>query len=321
MKFLKKIFIPNEHNEYHPHLLHTAGVASLFVIIVALFGVVTFQKYTFVGQTYSNYLASVLPSVLVDLANTNRGTTLALLTPNPLLEQAAQAKANDMASKGYFAHTSPDGRSPWYWFDQAGYKYAYAGENLAINFTDSTQVNNAWMNSPLHRANILNGNFTEIGIATAQGTYQGRPTTFVVQEFGKPMKTTPTTVAGATRTATSSQIVRATTTSPVAAPATSTNVTTFASTTVLGASATTPSAPQLQYATPLEYMITNPSNIFQTMYLVIASIVALCLVLMIAIKPSRKNTAHILYAIGLLVLIASLLFIYKTQIMSGIVVG
>ena len=48
-----------------------------------------------------------------------------------------------------------------------------AGENLAVNFSDSQDVTNAWMNSPEHRANILNGDFTQIGIATAQGTYKG----------------------------------------------------------------------------------------------------------------------------------------------------
>jgi hypothetical protein len=96
-------------------------------------------------------------------------------------------KANDMATKGYFAHTSPEGLSPWYWFKQAGYDFVYAGENLAVNFSDSAEVDKAWMNSPGHRDNILNTKYTEVGIATANGMYQGRPTTFVVQEFGRPM--------------------------------------------------------------------------------------------------------------------------------------
>ena len=48
---------------------------------------------------------------------------------------AAQAKADDMATKGYFAHTSPDGKNSWYWFKQAGYTFTYAGENLALDFS------------------------------------------------------------------------------------------------------------------------------------------------------------------------------------------
>jgi hypothetical protein len=103
-----------------------------------------------------------------------------------LLTVAAQDKANDEATKGYFAHTSPQGLTPWYWFQQVGYNFDYAGENLAVNFSDSEDVTTAWMNSPEHRANILNTDFTQIGIAAAQGVYEGEPTTFVVEEFGTP---------------------------------------------------------------------------------------------------------------------------------------
>jgi hypothetical protein len=105
---------------------------------------------------------------------------------NSLLQVAAQDKVNDMVAKGYFAHTSPQGIAPWYWFQQAGYNYLYAGENLAMNFTDSQDVTTAWMNSPEHRANILSTQFTQVGIATAQGTYDGKPVIYVAEEFGTP---------------------------------------------------------------------------------------------------------------------------------------
>jgi len=55
-----------------------------------------------------------------------------------------------------------------------------AGENLAINFIDSRDAIDAWMNSPDHKANILNNNFSEIGVGTAQGLYQGQKTVFIV---------------------------------------------------------------------------------------------------------------------------------------------
>ena len=110
--------------------------------------------------------------------------------PNDLLTQATQLKANDMAEKGYFAHNSPDGKKPWYWIEKAGYNYKYAGENLAIDFVDSKDVTDAWMSSPGHKANILNDDFKEIGVATAVGMYQGRETTFVVQMFGTPAQKT-----------------------------------------------------------------------------------------------------------------------------------
>ncbi len=134
--------------------------------------------------------AAVISAVLVNLANGDRAASdLSQLTVNPVLVKAAQAKANDMVAKGYFAHISPEGVDPWHWFKQAGYSFDYAGENLAVDFSDSGDVNTAWMNSPKHRENILDPHFTQIGIATAVGTYQGKTVTFVVQEFGTPAGT------------------------------------------------------------------------------------------------------------------------------------
>jgi uncharacterized protein YkwD len=160
-------------------------VAIIAVFLTAIFGIHTFQTAIITG---SDSLASVIASNLIELTNKNRQfNNQPLLSYNPVLEQAAQQKANDMAKKGYFAHTSPEGLTSWSWFDRVGYIYAYAGENLAIDFQDSIDVSQAWMNSPTHRANIINPVFTEIGIATAQGKYQGRDTVFVVQMFAKPL--------------------------------------------------------------------------------------------------------------------------------------
>jgi len=124
---------------------------------------------------------------VTDLTNQERANlVLPLLKRNPILDQAAQLKANDMAVNGYFAHNSPTGITPWYWFGQVGYLFTYAGENLAVHFSDSDEVVSAWMASPTHRANIVNSNYTEIGIGTARGIYQGYETVFVVQLFGRP---------------------------------------------------------------------------------------------------------------------------------------
>ena len=160
-----------------------AAVGAFGVLIVCVFALSGLQQLLL----RSPNVAAVVSAILVDLANGDRAaSSVGTLTVNPVLVAAAQAKANDMAEKGYFAHISPDGVEPWHWFKQAGYKFTYAGENLAIDFSDSGEVNTAWMNSPTHRENLLNPNYTEIGIATAQGMYQGRVTTFVVQEFGTP---------------------------------------------------------------------------------------------------------------------------------------
>jgi hypothetical protein len=158
-------------------------LCSILILAFALFGAYGFLRMSYpAGKSLT---AAIYSGVIVDLTNRDRlNNNDSNLKPNDLLSAAAQAKANDMASKGYFAHTSPEGITPWYWFKQVGYKYVYAGENLAINFDESLDVENAWMNSPTHRANILNNHYTDIGVAMAQGIYQGRVATFVVQEFG-----------------------------------------------------------------------------------------------------------------------------------------
>lgn len=178
-------FVPSHHNGYQPHFLRfkvAAGILALVLTIEALY-----LAQAFIILPKSNLFAAIFASVLVDQTNEYRHTEqLGTLTKNSLLENAARMKAEDMAAKGYFSHNSPDGKTPWYWFKQAGYDYAAAGENLAVNFTDSKDVTEAWMHSPAHRENIMSGNYTEIGIATAHGIYKGREAVFVVQEFGRP---------------------------------------------------------------------------------------------------------------------------------------
>lgn len=152
------------------------------IVLVVLMGVVPSFRTGIL-----NSLSAIYASVLVNLTNKDRvAANVSELKLNPLLEKAAQMKANDMASKSYFAHNTPDGKTPWYWFAQAGYEYIYAGENLAVNFEDSEDIETAWMNSKTHWLNIINPKYTEIGIATSTGIYKGRQAVFVVQMFGAP---------------------------------------------------------------------------------------------------------------------------------------
>lgn len=135
------------------------------------------------------FMAAVWPAVVVDLANADRvNVKRQPLQINPLLTKAAQLKAEDMARRSYFAHEGPKGETPWSWLDQVGYEYVYAGENLALDFYDSNEVNQAWLNSPKHRDNILDKNFTEIGVGLATGRYQGHDSVFIVQFFGSTEK-------------------------------------------------------------------------------------------------------------------------------------
>jgi len=131
--------------------------------------------------------AAVLSGTVVALTNEERaGRNLPTLTRNAQLDEAAQMKAQDMAAKGYYAHVSPEGVTPMYWVEKAGYKYLIIGENLVVNRKDAEQVVDAFMGSPGHRANILRTDFTEIGVGVANGTYKGKDATFAVQIFAAP---------------------------------------------------------------------------------------------------------------------------------------
>ncbi|MEK7090545.1 MAG: CAP domain-containing protein [Patescibacteria group bacterium] len=186
LTWFHKQFIPHEGNDHKPHFLRLKNAARVLAFVVFVEIVLLSQVYVF--PQFKDFLAAVLPGVLVDLANGSRDNiSEGKLIVNPLLVVSAQMKAEHMAKFGYFAHDSPTGESPWVWFGKAGYKFFYAGENLAVHFIDSEDVHRAWMASETHRANILNSNFTEIGIGIAQGVFRGRNALFIVQHFGKPM--------------------------------------------------------------------------------------------------------------------------------------
>jgi hypothetical protein len=129
------------------------------------------------------------------LSHTNARRAEAGIDPldaNAELDAAAEAKLADMFAGQYFAHDSPDGYGPDHWVDGAGYAYVAIGENLALGgFKDDAALVQAWMDSPGHRANILEENFTEIGIAVGEGTFEGRGTWLAVQMFGKPLSACP----------------------------------------------------------------------------------------------------------------------------------
>lgn len=183
-KIFKKYFIPCPANCHKPHFLREKSIVTVLLVVVLLFFASFLGRY---AVEHNDFLASIQSAYLVDLTNADRATLgLGSLTINEKLVNAANMKANDMAEKGYFAHVSPDGHSPWYWIEKAGYNYIYAGENLAVNFNQSRDVQNAWMNSPTHRANIVNKHYTEIGISTSEGYYKGYKTIFVAQVFASP---------------------------------------------------------------------------------------------------------------------------------------
>lgn len=115
------------------------------------------------------------------------------LTHNTVLDAAARNKLEDMFAHQYFEHISPTGKGPGDLADAVHYEYAKIGENLALgNFASDDALIQAWMNSPGHRANILNTGYQEIGIAVGRGVFDGQETWIAVQEFGTPISVCPT---------------------------------------------------------------------------------------------------------------------------------
>ncbi|MFD0671353.1 CAP domain-containing protein [Cohnella sp. GCM10027633] len=98
-----------------------------------------------------------------------------LATTNSTLKLVALDKAKDMYNNNYFDHNSPTYGSPFDMMKRYGVSYRAAGENIAKGQRSPAEVMNAWMNSPGHRANILNASFTTIGVAYYNGVW--------VQEF------------------------------------------------------------------------------------------------------------------------------------------
>lgn len=106
------------------------------------------------------------------------------LIENELLDKAAEAKANDLIEKNYWAHIAPDGTTPWDFIKKSGYEYEYAGENLGRGYSYPSETVNAWMISKEHKDNILSSNYKDIGVSIKNGVLTGSQTIVVVQEFG-----------------------------------------------------------------------------------------------------------------------------------------
>src|SRR5699024_7076108 len=116
-------------------------------------------------QNQANYHLSQFEQQVVDLTNEERAKYgLSPLQIDRELSRVAKEKYNDMAKNGYFSHNSPVYGSPFDMMKSYGITYRTAGENIAKGQRTPEEVVNAWMNSSGHRANILNGDFTHIGV-------------------------------------------------------------------------------------------------------------------------------------------------------------
>ncbi len=129
--------------------------------------------------------ASLNATEIIQLTNDYRATKgLQPLVENELLDRSACAKAQHMVDNNYWSHDAPDGTTPWYFFEQAGYSINKAGENLAYGYKSSFSVVYVWEHSPEHEKN-LSGDYAEVGVCTLKNqTYQGGTNSIIVAHYG-----------------------------------------------------------------------------------------------------------------------------------------
>lgn len=181
--FLAHLFMPRESNNHRAKVLHHA---NLFLTVLFLF----------LASIFIQQIKGAFPSVLgvkVDmsaeelLSLTNKERQIAgvgNLILDEKLSQAAAKKAEDMFEYNYWAHNSPTGKTPWIFIKNAGYKYIYAGENLARGFSTAEDVVKAWMASPDHKNNMLSSNYQDVGFAVKVGRLNGEETVLIVEQLG-----------------------------------------------------------------------------------------------------------------------------------------
>jgi hypothetical protein len=186
---LSHLFHPQRSNNHRPRVLHPEGflvlVTLTVVFVLSLFSLPQISKK---AGNVLGFSSSITPDQVITQTNNERQKVgMKPLKSNRVLNEAALAKAQDMLSKQYWSHNAPDGTQPWTFFKKAKYDYSVAGENLARDFSNTSDMMSAWMNSPTHKANIVHGKYTEIGIAVVDGKLNGVETTLVVQFFGTPV--------------------------------------------------------------------------------------------------------------------------------------
>lgn len=129
------------------------------------------------------------PEEIINQVNEYRKSKgLAPLKLSPVLMKAAAERAKDMVSSSNLTHRDASGNKAWpSYIKRNGYLYSLAGENLAFGFDTATDTMAAWTTSPNHNHNLLNSEYSEMGIAVLPGVYNGKKSNYVIHFFGNPL--------------------------------------------------------------------------------------------------------------------------------------
>lgn len=198
--------VPSYKSRRHKHKPH--GIAKkdfekvywpyipLILIIVFLFslsvqsGILQSSIKNPTGQTLDYALSMNIQRLLAETNSARADNGAGELRLNSKLYAAAQAKADDMATRNYWSHYTPDGQAPWVFVTAQNYEYQKLGENLATGFLDESGTIKGWMASKGHRANLIDPLFTEVGFGVANNpNYSaagGGPMTIIVAMYGRP---------------------------------------------------------------------------------------------------------------------------------------
>jgi len=188
------IFVPRTSNNHKAKIIQSSGLLLLLTL---------YLSFQFAIQLFSNpnvgvlgYAANISPTEVVRLTNEKRlEAGVGSLQYSDVLSEAAHQKGEDMLEHDYWAHVSPSGVEPWSFFVNVGYKYRYAGENLARDFTNPQAAVDAWMASATHKENLLSPKYQDIGVAVVEGDLGGADATIIVQLFGTKADSVASTIS------------------------------------------------------------------------------------------------------------------------------
>lgn len=127
----------------------------------------TYQATAEIDPVPKNFTDNIAD--LLDKTNVIRAQYgLTLLAMDPALNLSAKAKCDDMVKRNYWDHKDPDGKDPYHFFSEAGASFSKAGENLAFGYNNAQQTLDGWVNSPTHKDNLVDPDYTNVGFAVCE---------------------------------------------------------------------------------------------------------------------------------------------------------